>query len=122
MSMSMYMPADCETQPFRFADLPDCSSLLELLEFELVEPLMLPLLLPELLPLCPLCMVPVDWSGAEPVVLLPLPLLLPVAPPDEPVPELCAIMATQNANITIKVNKIRFTLILLGSCGPEGPD
>ncbi len=106
LSISMNMPADWLMQPFSFADLPDASSLFALLDFEL-----------ELMVLVSLWGVAV-WSVLAPLpaipVLLPV-LLLPVLPALPEPPELCAIIATQNADITMHVNRMRFTLILLGN-------
>src|SRR3954471_13458496 len=116
-------------QPFRLADLPDCSSLLlELLfalEFELLLPMLLLLLdwsrvvLDDVLGLA-------DWSVLEPVLLLPVepvePVLLLPVEPVEPVPLVWANIATANAKITVQIKKKRFTRILLGeSCGPGRP-
>jgi hypothetical protein len=63
------------------------------------------------------------WSELAPL-LEPLPLVpavppVPVVPPLLPLPEpppLCANIATLNADIKMYVNKMRFTLVLLGNC------
>lgn len=88
LSMSMNMPADWLTQPFNSAFLPDSSSLFALLELMWVELWVLGV---------------VAWS----VVVLPdVPVLDPLV--------VCAIMATPNANMSVHVNRMRFTKVLLG--------